>query len=155
AANRGLLPLGREYLQRALTLAPESDQVRLAEELGDGYWLAGAYGAYGVALRRWRQQEVQDPLLGARLLRKMLYVWLRTDVVPAPDRAELTAMAAEAQMLVERAGDENEFRRVRVASLCLAWRQKIEHQGAAIGDEVRSGREQVLAAVAQLATAAD
>ena len=89
AIQRGLLPRARDYLQHAIALAPASDQMRCYEELGDSYHYYGAFPSYGAALQRWRQQDVQHPLIGARLLRKMLYVWLRTDVLPEPDPEEL------------------------------------------------------------------
>lgn len=155
AIQRGLLSLAREYLQRAITLAPESDQMRLYEELGDGYWLFGAYGTYGAALQRWRQLDVQDSFTGARLLRKMLYAWLRTDVVPAPAPDELTAMALEAQELAEHAGYEDEAQRIRIASRCLAWRQKTLKGRGAVAEEIRSGWIDMLAAVNQLASSDD
>lgn len=156
AVERGLLPLARSYINRAITLATLGDQMRCYEELGDSYWLFGAFYPYRTALGRWRQltPEAQDPLVGARLLRKLLYVWMRSDVLPEPDPEDLRAMAIEAQALAERAGDEDEIQRVRVASLCLAWRLAVLPR-VAEAEDVRGGRTSVLAAVDHLATRGD
>jgi DNA-binding SARP family transcriptional activator len=125
AIQRGLLPRAREYLQCAIALAPESDQMRLNEELGDSYWVTDAYHHYSAALNRWRNQDAtsQNPLIGARLLRKMLFVVFRSDVVPHPSSDELESMAGEAYALALRSGNGAEVQRARIARIGLHWSQ--------------------------------
>lgn len=163
ATQRGLSPLARAYLQRAIDLAPQSDQRRLYEELGDSYVMPyGSFDVYRTALRLWRQQKLdeQDPLVGARLMRKILYVGLRSYVHPAPDPQEMAVMAVEAQQFAEQAGNESETLRTRIAGLCWQWSfpkpwgfsQEDDvalHMAAA--EDVRGRREEVLAAADRLA----
>ena len=144
AIRRGTMLIARDYLQRAVALAPVDDQMRCYEELGDSYAVFGAFDPYRIALERWRglDAETQDPLVGARLMRKLLYVWLRSETTPEPDPEELVSMAMEAQQLAERAGNEDELPRIRVASLCLSWMQALK-QRIAIAEDVRAGRAEV------------
>jgi DNA-binding SARP family transcriptional activator len=152
AIRQGALTRAREYLQRAIALARASEQMRCYEELGDGYWLFGAFGPYLEALARWRRLETgaQDPLVGARLLRKLLYVWLRSVPTHPLTADELAAMAADARRLAERAGDEDELARVRIAALCIAWRC-----GSPTAEDVLRGQAEILAAADHLAARGD
>lgn len=150
AIQRGAMLIARDNLQRAVALASVDDQMRCYEELGDSYALFGAYafGQYRIALERWQSLDStgQDPLIGARLLRKMLFVWLRSAVIPQPSRDELATMAVEAQALAERAGDEVELQRVRVAAQGLNWRKEMNDRPVTV-DYIRSGQVEFLALV--------
>ena len=124
--------------------------MRCDQELGDSYAVFGAFafGQYRIALERWRSLDitVQDPLIGARLLRKMLSVWLRAGVIPELRRDELATMAVEAQALAESAGDEVELQRVRVAAHGLRWSKEMNDRPVTV-DYIRSGQAEFLAIV--------
>jgi hypothetical protein len=100
--------------------------------------------AYREALARWRANAAaDDPLTGARLLRKLLIAYLRWGAKPTDmmEWHELEEMQAEAQRLAETAGNEEEVWRIRVVDLFwLYWRDGIPT------DEIARGREVARAA---------
>lgn len=156
AIRRGMLPSARTYIRHAIELAPDRDQIRLYEELGDSYVMFGAFDPYLTALERWRRldAEAQYPLVGARLLRKLLYVRLRAEVDSAPSPEELVAMADAAQQLADRTDDEDESRRVRIAALCLSWRHDLTNRPV-ICEDALGGRAEILSTVDYFATRGD
>jgi class 3 adenylate cyclase len=135
----------RNHLQSAIVLAPEEAHAGLYELLGDYVHQAfrdTALDAYRRALERWRASGASDHLVGARLLRKLLLVYLRWGA-GKPDEAELVTLRAEARQLAEAAGDEDELWRVRVADLFwLGWR------GSVTPEEAQEGRSVGLGAAA-------
>jgi class 3 adenylate cyclase len=128
ASRSGALAEARGYLQSAIELAAEEEHLRLYERLGDAL-LQGdtAVEAYRRAIECWHRTAEQDPLVGARLLRKLLIAhtrWNPWDVQARPTQEELIGLLAEAQRLAEAAGDEDERWRVRLAGIrLLAWRE--------------------------------
>jgi class 3 adenylate cyclase/tetratricopeptide (TPR) repeat protein len=147
ASRSGALAEAHAYLQSAIELAREEDHLRLYEELGDAL-LQGhiAVDAYRKALGYWRKTAEQNPLFGARLLRKLLIActrWNTLDVQEVPSQRELDGLLAEARRLGEEAGDEDELWRVRLAGIrLLAWRRNSMKQ------EADEGRAVALAAAA-------
>lgn len=135
ASRSGALAEARDYLQRAFDLAPEEEHLRLYERLGDAL-LKGdtAVDAYRKAIGNWRGAGGQDPLVGARLLRKLLMTYTRWnpwDVQSRPTQEELIELLAEAQRLAEAADNDDERWRVRLAgSRLLAWRENSTMQEA-------------------------
>jgi len=82
----------------------------------------------------------QDPLVGARLLRKLLIActrWNVWDVQSRPLQEELDGLLAEARRLAEAAGDEDELWQVSLAGIrLLAWRENSTMQEAEKGRAV-------------------
>ena len=100
--------------------------MQLYERLGDALLQGNtAVDAYRKAIAYWRRAVVQDPLVGGRLLRKLLMAYTRWnpwDVQARPTQEELDGLLAEAQRLAEVAGDEDERWRVRLAGIrLLVW----------------------------------
>jgi class 3 adenylate cyclase len=120
ASHAGLLAAAIGHLRAAIALAPAQEHARLYEQLGDCA-LAGdpAVEGYRRALDAWREGTQPDPLTGARLLRKLLFVywgWAGIfSVALSPE--ESAALHAEGLRLAEQAGDEDELWRVRTAPL--------------------------------------
>lgn len=147
ASRSGALAEAHAYLQSAIELAPEEEHLRLYERLGDAL-LQGqtSVDAYRQAVLYWRRAEGQDPLVGARLLRKLLVAytrWNAWDVQARPSQGELIGLLDEAQKLAEAAGDEDERWQARLAGIrLLAWRQNSTMQ------EANEGRFLALAAAA-------
>jgi hypothetical protein len=140
AARAGALVEARARLESAIALAPPADHLRLYEKLGDCA-VSGreSIEAYGEALNRWRALRQGEPLVGARLLRKLLIVrtrWQGT-VNDRLSEAEMEALRAEARRLAEEAGDRDERWRVRVIDLCWPfWRGDITAEEAASGRRI-------------------
>jgi hypothetical protein len=78
ASHSGALAEARAYLHSAIELAAEGEYLRLYERLGDAL-LQGdsAVDAYRKAIAYWHSTADQDPLVGARLLRKLLVACTR------------------------------------------------------------------------------
>jgi tetratricopeptide (TPR) repeat protein len=120
-ARMGAIPEARRHLETAISLAPPEEHLRLHELLGDcNVSGQAALDAYGTALGLWHAQgETVAPLIGARLLRKILIV--RTRWQGGVDRRleehEMDALRAEARRLVDAAGDEQERWRLRAVDL--------------------------------------
>ena len=125
-SRSGALAEARAYLQSAIELAPENEHLRLYEQLGDAL-LQGqiAVDAYREAIGYWRKTSGQDPLVGARLMRKLLVActrWNSMDVQARPTQEELDRLLAEAQRLAEASGDKDESWQVCLAGIrLLAW----------------------------------
>jgi hypothetical protein len=125
AGRSGTLLEARSYLQSAIELAPAAEHPRLYEALGD--CLASgdiALAAYRRALEAWRADAARPPLVGARLLRKLLIVLARWCLVrwhaslsERVSREEADGLCSEARCLAEEAEDADELRRVRTALL--------------------------------------
>jgi len=126
-------------LQSAIAIAAEEEHSRLYEKLGDCAAIGdAAIEAYRHALDLWRREGEHPPLVGARLLRKMLTSYMRwqSSVGARPSDAEVADMRARANRVAQAAGDEGELWRVRVADLFWpTW------TGADVSEgEVESGR---------------
>jgi class 3 adenylate cyclase/tetratricopeptide (TPR) repeat protein len=146
ASRSGALAEARAYLQSAIELAAEEEHLRLYELLGDAL-LQGdtAIDAYRKAIEYWRKTVNQDPLIGEKLLRKLLVAYTRWhpwDVQARPTQEQLVGILAEAHKLAEVAGNEDERWRVRLASIrLLAWSENSTLQ------EAEEGRAVALATV--------
>ena len=146
ASRSGALAEARAYLQSAINLAPEEVHLRLYEQLGDAIpWSNPAIDAYRKARECWLRTAGQDPLVGVRLLRKLLLESLRLHpwkVTARPKKEELADLLTEAQRLAEAAGNEDERWRVRIADLLWQYRRGITPE------EVNAGRGVAMAAAA-------
>jgi class 3 adenylate cyclase/tetratricopeptide (TPR) repeat protein len=144
-SRTGALAEARTYLQDAIDLAPKEEHLRLYEELGDAL-LQGhtAVDAYREAIEYWRKTVELDPLVGARLLRKLLVActrWNIWDVQARLTQEELDGLLAEGQRLADAANDEGERWQVRLAGIrLLAWGDNSTLQ------EAEEGRSTALAA---------
>jgi hypothetical protein len=154
-SRSGALAEARTYLQSALELAAEEEHLRLYERLGDAV-LQGdtAVDAYRKAVGYWRRTKGQDdPLVGARLLRKLLISYTRWnpwDVQARPTQEELVGLLVEARRLAEVADDEDECWRVRLAVIrLLIWR------GNSTVQEANEGRAEALAMAAHFEERSD
>ncbi len=147
ASRSGALAEARAYLQSAIKLSAEEEHLHLYERLGDAL-LQGhtAVDAYRKAIAYWRRAVVQDPLVGGRLLRKLLMAYTRWnpwDVQARPTQEELDELLAEAQRLAEVAGGEDERWRVGLAGIrLLVW------GGNSTVEEAEEGRVKALATAA-------
>ncbi|HEX9037703.1 MAG TPA: adenylate/guanylate cyclase domain-containing protein [Ktedonobacterales bacterium] len=113
------------FLHSALALAPEADHIHRYELLGDLNDNPVSVDAYWSAVRLWRGGSAPDPLIGARLLRKLLILYLRypMSATTRPSDDVIEELRMEARRLAEAAADEDELWRVRVADLFYpAWR---------------------------------
>ncbi|MGO8947997.1 MAG: ATP-binding protein [Ktedonobacterales bacterium] len=120
ASHAGLTGPAVAHLRAAIALAPEEEQLRLSERLGDCAVMGDtAVEGYQRALELWRARSEPDALTGARLLRKLLTIYgpwfLSTKELVSLE--ETAALHAEALRLAEAAGDEDELWRVRLAPL--------------------------------------
>lgn len=114
ASHAGAFAEAESYLKDAATLAPQSEQLRLNEKLGDDLiWGDAVVQGYKAALERWRAEGEQSALAGARLLRKLLVTYNRSS--NRPERDEMDGLWEQARELAEKAGDEAELWRYRVA----------------------------------------
>jgi class 3 adenylate cyclase len=126
----------RRHLEHAIALAHETEHRRLYERLGDSAPLdQPAAEAYGAALERWRAEESADPLVGARLLRKIFTTHVRWSSDRNLSEAELQEMLEEARGLAEAADNEDE--RWRLRALGLSWAPNHRHVTA---EDVAEGR---------------
>jgi class 3 adenylate cyclase len=138
AGRVGAIAEARHHLEHAIALAPEAERRRLYEQLGDGVaWGLTAVEAYGAALDRWRAEGAADPLVGARLLRKILTIRTRWHATVSQDltEEEMLALRDEARRLAEAAGDEDE--RWHLCSIDLYWPN---FRGRATPEEIAEGR---------------
>jgi class 3 adenylate cyclase len=147
AGRVGAVLEARRHLEAAIALAPAAeDHRRLYEQLGDGF-RAGptALDAYDAALACWRGEGGGDPLVGARLLRKIVILRTRWmgGLATYLSQEQMETLRAEARRLVEASGDADETWRVRMLDLfwpMLTW--------TATADEVAEARRLVAAAEA-------
>jgi class 3 adenylate cyclase len=116
ASRAGAFAEAKDYFRNAIALAPEADLLRLNEMMGDSLvWGNDVIEAYKKAIERWRIEGEQNPLIGARLLRKLLQAY-RT--IPTGSTRELREeLWEEEQKLTELAGDEDEQWRLRIEGL--------------------------------------
>lgn len=151
ASRSGAFAEARTYLQSAIDLAPQEEHLLLYEQLGDCVvWGNTAIEAYRQALARWRGTVAQDPLVGVRLLRKLLITSLRWNVTPRSAEEELVRLLAEARRLAEAADDEDERWRVQLAHIWLfLWSENDTLQ------DVEQGRSTALAAATYFEARAD
>ncbi|HEU5229320.1 MAG TPA: hypothetical protein VFU49_16000, partial [Ktedonobacteraceae bacterium] len=137
AARSGAFVEAKDYLRNAIALAPEAEHLRLYECLGDCLiWGDTVIEAYSSALERWRAEGEENPLTGARLMRKLLSAY--HSVMRYPKEEEYDALWTQAQQLVEQAGDEAELWRFRVVALDRLFRKALR-RGTLDGDEARDG----------------
>jgi class 3 adenylate cyclase len=138
AARVGAFAEVRQHIKHAIALASEAEHRQLYEQLGDGlaYGLA-AVEAYGAALDCWRAEGAIDPLVGARLLRKLLTIGTRYSgsVSQGLTEREMLALRDEARRLADAAGDEDE--RWRLRTIDLFWPQS---RVRATPEELAEGR---------------
>ena len=135
ASLAGAIAEAREHFQDAIHLAPQEERAALYELLGDCLpYGDAARGAYRAALDYWSRFGGQDPLFGARLLRKLLRLYTAAVVTltERPSEDEVAWVRREAMRLAEEAGDETELWQVRVADLFWrpTWRSDIEREEA-------------------------
>src|SRR5438309_2171689 len=72
ASRSGAFGEARNHLKSAIALAAAEDHGRLYEKLGDCAVRGDtARAAYREAFLQWRGETKRDPLIGARLLRKL------------------------------------------------------------------------------------
>ena len=115
ASRAGAFAEAESYLKDAITLAPQSEQLRLNEKLGDDLmWGDAVVQGYKAALERWRAEGEQNTLVGARLMRKLLVAYNKAS--NRPERDEMDSFWSQAEELAEKAGDEGELWRYRVAA---------------------------------------
>jgi class 3 adenylate cyclase len=122
AARAGAFTEAQRHIQNAIEIAPESELLSLYEELADcGGWSESAVHAYKHAIDLWRDTPTQDPLIGARLQRKLLVCYARgaggVGLKPDEECRLYETLQKEAQHCAEAAGDEDELWRLRIASL--------------------------------------
>jgi class 3 adenylate cyclase len=119
-SRAGAIVEAAKYFQYAIDLAPESALLQLYETFGDSMpWGEVQANAYRKAIEYWRKQEPgeRQPLVGARLIRKLLITCTRGGAGHAGQaitKEEANALRAEAQRLAEIADDEAESWRVRI-----------------------------------------
>jgi hypothetical protein len=122
AGRAGALLEARGYFQSAIELASTAEHPRLYEALGDCL-VSGdtALAAYRRALDAWRADVAWTPLVGARLLRKIiikLAPW-HASLSERVSREEVDTLYSEARHLAEEAEDAYELWMVR--SVMLLW----------------------------------
>src|SRR5581483_10580908 len=120
AAHAGAYSEAQTYLQSAVSIAPESELVSLYEQMGDDQLgEISSVESYQKALEYWHNLETHSPLIGARLLRKLLVGYTRWAMYEWFGTEHLLSWRTEAQQLAEQAGDEDELWRIRVADLFI------------------------------------
>ncbi len=123
ASQTGAFDVALIHFQNAIDLAGDEQKLALYEKLGDSLPRQFKFKireAYQRALALWRALPERQPLIGARLIRKLLMANFRlffTDPFPLN---EAEALWQEGVQLAEHAGDEYERWRLRVASIFLA-----------------------------------
>ena len=129
ATQAGAYLEAERSLERAIALAPASERRRLYEEQGDQIGLGlhdTAIAAYRAALALWRAEAQPEPLVGARLARKLLFaVYSMGPSISPVDQEisleEMAALRADMRRLAEAAGDEDELWRMRVTDPVWYW----------------------------------
>jgi class 3 adenylate cyclase len=153
AARSGAPIEARARFENAIALAPPGELLQLYEKMGECLPFSQAgLEAYSEALNRWRAQPRGDPLVGARLLRRILISRTRWQggMGVRLSEGEMEALRDEARRLAEKAGDEYEQWRVKVIDLFWPfWR------GAITADEIVSGQRIGPAAAAYFETRGD
>ncbi len=124
-ANRsGASDEAQNYFQRAIELAGDAEKVELYEKLADSLgrqWKDKIRQAYLDALEIWRGLPERPPLLGARLIRKLVIVNNRLFFTDKLSQGEAEALWQEGKQLAEQAGDETELWRMRTVALFMQY----------------------------------
>ena len=136
ASRSGAYVEAGDYLYHAIELAPEADHLRLYEMLGD-YLIVGdaSLSAYRHALEVWRSTLSHEPLVGARLMRKLLTVLMRWwgTLSERMSREEMVKLRGETRQLVEATGDEYETWRLNTVELFWShWSRESALEGAPV-----------------------
>ena len=111
------------YFQRAIELAGDAEKVALYEKLGDSLerqWKVKIREAYQSALQIWRTLPERPPLVGARLIRKLIILNNRQYFEDKMPKEEAEALWREGMRLAEAAGDERELWRMRSVALFMS-----------------------------------
>lgn len=111
------------YFQRATLLAGDAEKVALYEKLGDSLerqWKVKIREAYQSALQIWRTLPERPPLIGARLIRKLIILNNRQYFEDKMPKEEAEALWREGMRLAEAAGDERELWRMRSVALFMS-----------------------------------
>jgi hypothetical protein len=120
ASHAGAFAESENFVRSAIELAPVVEHQRLYEVLGDCLIMGDtSLAAYRQALEAWRADTTRQPLVGARLLRKLLTLLMRWwgSLTVRLSREEVVALLSEARVLVEAAGDDYEWWRLRTVEL--------------------------------------
>jgi tetratricopeptide (TPR) repeat protein len=140
ASSAGAYAEARDHVLSAIDIAQPEERSRLYEKLGDSVGFGdGSTEAYRQALELWRATGELDPLGGARLMRKLLIIYMRWQgsVTNRQSELEIVDMRTEARRLAEAAGDEDELWRFKVADLYWPfWRGNITTAEVAEGRAV-------------------
>jgi class 3 adenylate cyclase/tetratricopeptide (TPR) repeat protein len=126
AIRSGAFEEAQTYFQRAIDLADDAVKVELYEKLADGLgrqWQIKIRDAYQDALALWRALPEPQPLVGARLMRKLLVLNTRffQGFADRMSREEAEPLWQEAVQLAEQASDEDELWRVRAVALFMQY----------------------------------
>lgn len=140
ASLSGAFAEARAHMLGAIEIAPPEEHPRLYEKLGD----LAPFGdtsleAYGAALRLWRDAGAHEPLVGARLLNKLLMTYLRWpgSVAARLTEAETQDLLHEARLLAAESGDVDVMWRLRAAELFMPfWRGSITPEEIAEGNRL-------------------
>lgn len=145
ASLSGAFAEARSHLLGAIEIAPPDEHPRLYEKLGDlapfGDW---SIDAHQTALRLWRESDAHDPLVGARLLNKILMTYMRWpgSVAARLSEEDMLKLLDEARRLATESGDVDVLWRFRAAELFWPfWRSSITPEEVADAD--RLGAEMV------------
>lgn len=122
ACRAGAFREALSYFQNAIDLADEGEKGALYERLGDSLarpWSVKKREAYQHALSFWRTRPEPQPLVGARLMRKLVVLNGRAYFEEKLSQEEAEALWREGLQLAGQAADESELRRVQAAALFL------------------------------------
>jgi len=140
ASRSGAFSEALTYFQDAIELASDAEKVVLYEKLGDRLayyqWRMKIFESYQKALALWRMLPESQPLVGARLIRKILTMNVRWGVRQF-SQEEMDTFWQEGMHLAEQAGDEQEQWRMRTCSVFLGY-SKLQELGVA---EMRQNAE--------------
>jgi tetratricopeptide (TPR) repeat protein len=120
ASRSGAFREALTHFQHAIELADNPGKIALYEKLGDSLltrqWKSTIYEAYQQGLALWRLfPDEQQPLTGARLIRKLLIYETRWGIERLSPE-ETDRLWQEGLRLAEQAGDEYESWRLRTVS---------------------------------------
>lgn len=122
ACRAGAFSEACAYFHNAIDLAAENEKIALYEQLGDSLsrpWNVSIREAYQKALALWRIQPERQPLVGARLMRKLVVLEGRAFFAERLAREDVEALWSEGVQLAQSAGEESELRRVQAAAIFL------------------------------------
>ncbi len=114
ASRAGAYAEAQDFLRSAIALAPENELLSLYEQFGDSdLWTQSSIDSYWKAFERWRTIGATQPIVGARLLRKILITYTRGSVAMPFEQQRFMELWQEVQHLALVAGDEGEQWRVQ------------------------------------------